>query len=494
MKTVLLLFLTCLISFVITTNAQDATKIIAASKHAYGDAWDKIKFIRMHHLGHTQWIEQSENPDGPFAVSYDEVDEIRSVDEIKLYQQITSENFQSEASPYKLVINNNSGLMNYGDRSFAMPYPTLQQQTLWHLYDPIHLLKIVSANNYVKIANTVLEGVDHYQLSFIESGLLYELFINKNTFLISEARIDTYLPYEFFFSLWGKFKTKIQYTLYSLNKGNLVYPLQWDVYRAGHLWKKITVKKIEFLQSIPDSVFTIPQEFVKVNAPKQKIADASLQVDKVINVADGIFVIPGNWNTGWVEQEDGILVIEAPISSGYSVQLINEIKKRYPNKKIKGVVVSSDAWPHLAGVREYFASQIPVYTHSLNKEILNRIVAADYSIEPDHFEKSRPKPVYNFIDQPLEINDKKNPIKIFPVNGEGGERMVAIYFPNQKVLYASDLIQRLRSGEFFFIEYLMEVRNLVRKYNLQVNTIYAMHTKPISWQEVEDVLNKNEKQ
>jgi len=76
---------------------------------------------------------------------------------------------------------------------------------------------------------------------------------------------------------------------------------------------------------------------------------------------------------------------------------------------------------------------------------------------------------------------------IYPIEGEGGERMVAVYFPNQKVLYASDLIQK-QGKEFFFPEYLAEVEAVVKRNNLQVETVYAMHTKPLPWKEIADAL------
>jgi hypothetical protein len=48
-------------------------------------------------------------------------------------------------------------------------------------------------------------------------------------------------------------------------------------------------------------------------------------------------------------------MLEAPIGSGYSEKVIAEVEKRFPNTPIKAVITTSDAWPHLRGVREYVA-------------------------------------------------------------------------------------------------------------------------------------------
>jgi hypothetical protein len=110
---------------------------------------------------------------------------------------------------------------------------------------------------------------------------------------------------------------------------------------------------------------------------------------------------------------------------------------------------------------------------------------------PDHQQIKKSKPQYILVDKPLSIEDKNVPIQIVPVQGEGGERMVAVYFPKQKVLYASDLVQQQRDKSFFFIEYLAEVKAVIDRHKLDVETVYAMHAKPLPWKEIESALNQN---
>jgi hypothetical protein len=209
-------------------------------------------------------------------------------------------------------------------------------------------------------------------------------------------------------------------------------------------------------------------------------------------IAPSISLVQDNWNTGWVEQQDGIVVIEAPIGSGYSKQVIAEIKKLFPAKPIKAVIVTSDAWPHLGGVREYMAAKVPVYSSPLNEGILNKLASSDYSIDPDTYQQSKVKPIYKWIQKPLTIDDLVTPVTVYPVNGEGGERMAVVYFPKQKLLYATDLIQYWNRARkiFFFPEYLHEVAEVVRKNQLQVETVYAMHLEPTPWKDIEEFLAK----
>lgn len=488
-----LIYLLLIIVIPVALTAQDPKDILRKTVQAYGGAaWDTVNYIRMHHFGHQHWLEQSENPQGPFITAYNDTEEIRATKERKFYQKNESKIQQNPKPLTRIDVQVDSiGYMGFTERKFPLPYFFIEENQRWMQYAPECLLQQAQKSNARLDKILELEGVSHYQLSFSSNNIGYKLFINASTFLISEALIDTYSPNEFFYSLWGKFTTRIQYTLYGLHRHNIVYPLQWDIYRTGQLWKKITINDIEFLKTTDESVFNIPDEIRKKKVSKENVNNTKLPVDKAIEVAKGIFVIPGNWFTGWVEQEDGIVVIEAPISSGYSVQLMSELKKRYPTKKIKGVVVTSDAWPHLAGVREYFSENIPVYTSRLNKPILDRIATVDHSPLPDHQQIKKGNPDYRLVDKVVSLNDKNSPLQIIPVNGEGGERMVFVYFPNQKVLYASDLVQRGRDGSFFFLEYISEVKAVVDRNKLDVQTVYAMHTTPIPFKEIETALDKN---
>lgn len=479
-----LLFLTLSLAF--NAEAQDPKKILDEVTTAFGSGWKEVKSIRMHYLGHTHWLEQSENPNGPFITGYEDVNEIRVLSSQKLFQDVESKIFQFNKPTRAInVLNDTLGQIRYGERKFPMGYQAIKQQEQWILYEPEQLLHRARKNTLRYEGEEVIDGIAQDKISFTEGGLKRTLFINKKTNLMAEAHIETFLPHDFLFSIWGKFITRVQYTLYSLNQENILYPMQWDVYRIGQPWKKITINDIQFNKNVPDSLFAVDTPAKPLN--KQTIQQVVLPVSQAIEVGKGIFVVPGNWFTGWVEHEDGIVVVEAPISSGYSKQLVAEINKRYPGKKIKGVVVSSDAWPHLGGAREYFSKQIPVYTNALNEQILSRLAGSDYSPQPDNHHLKKNKPQLQFVNIPTSIRDKTTPMVIYPIEGEGGERMVAVYFPNQKVLYASDLIQK-QGKEFFFPEYLAEVEALVKRHNLMVETVYAMHTKPIPWKEVVDAL------
>jgi len=53
-----------------------------------------------------------------------------------------------------------------------------------------------------------------------------------------------------------------------------------------------------------------------------------------------------------------LVVLEAPIGSHYSSQVIEAAARTFPGLPLKAVGTTSDAWPHLGGAREYVSLSI----------------------------------------------------------------------------------------------------------------------------------------
>lgn len=492
-----LYFLLLLVIAPYVLPAQTAEQIIQKAIEQYGGkAWDNVAYVRMHYFQHNYWLEQSESPEGPYLTGYDDVDEIHSTTETKLYQKKEYKHFQtSRALPAEVVVNGEYGTTKYGQgkaNGFGATSGSMDRDKTWLRHCPERLLKALTGAKVSLGKPVIINGVSHYQVTFKSALDAGTVFINTNTNLITVVELDTYLPSEYYFSIWGKFKTRVHYSLYNLHRNGKFYPHQWNIDMNGQPWQQITINRAEFLPSTDETVFAISDSIRQAYEKPVKNKDLIAPFATRKEIAPAISLIEDGWNTGWVEQKDGIVVIEAPIGSGYSKQVIQEIKKLYPAKPIKGVVVSSDAWPHLGGAREYMAAKVPVYSSHLNEGILNKLAASDYSVDPDTYQLSKVKPIYKWVQQPVTIDDPVTPLTIYPVNGEGGERMVVVYFPKQKLLYATDLIQYWNRARkiFFFPEYLHEVAEVVRKNQLQVETVYAMHLEPTPWKDIEEFLAK----
>src|SRR5262249_18496705 len=141
-----------------------------------------------------------------------------------------------------------------------------------------------------------------------------------------------------------------------------------------------------FNPAVKEQDFAISEEVKKdFLARKRKTEDVPLGrgSSPAQEVAPGVELISGLWNVEEIRQSDGIGILEGPISSGYSKRVIEDARKRFPGLPIKAVISTSDAWPHIGGLREYAAEGIPVYALDLNRPILERLLSAHHHLEPD---------------------------------------------------------------------------------------------------------------
>jgi hypothetical protein len=76
-------------------------------------------------------------------------------------------------------------------------------------------------------------------------------------------------------------------------------------------------------------------------------------------------------------------------------------------------------------------------------------------------------------------------IELYPIHGENGERMMMAYFPSLSLLYSSDEIMHQRTGAFFMPEFLLEVRDAIRREHLDVTRVFGVHLGPTPWTEIE---------
>jgi hypothetical protein len=220
------------------------------------------------------------------------------------------------------------------------------------------------------------------------------------------------------------------------------------------------------------------------------LRSARVDLTKAIDVTPDVVILPGSWNVTLVRQPDGIVVLEAPIGSHYSAQVIEAAAKKFPGVPIKAVVTTSDAWPHLGGVREYVARGIPVYALDLNLPILQRLVTAKQSSSPDALQRSPRKPTWHSVSTKTTIGSGATRIDVIPVRGEGSERMLMAHLPGLRLLYATDLLQYNRDRNSFFNPVCpAELAAAVAREKITaLDRTWAMHLEPIAWSKVTEAL------
>jgi glyoxylase-like metal-dependent hydrolase (beta-lactamase superfamily II) len=290
--------------------------------------------------------------------------------------------------------------------------------------------------------------------------------------------------------MWGDVTERRWFSFWTMHTGGLMYPRQTTTDWNGLPYMDWTVHDVKINPTVDETMFQIPDEAAKGFAATATrptgMNSLTLDESRVVMVNDWITQVPGGFNVGFVKQPDGLVILEATTTSTYSASVLALAGKRYPGVPIKAVVTTSDAWPHLSGIREYAARGIPIYALDLNVPILSRMIAAPRTLTPDALSKAPQAPKVTPVTTRTTIGTGETRIELIPVRGETGERMMIAWFPGAKVLYSSDLIQRGRTaGTFFMPMMLAEVAAAAERENLGViERVFGMHLPPTPWETV----------
>lgn len=242
----------------------------------------------------------------------------------------------------------------------------------------------------------------------------------------------------------------------------------------------LTISKLDFNPSLPADEFAISPETRAAFAPRAAKTIDDRIPGKTTDLAPGIMFISGAWNTTLVRQDDGIVVLEAPVSSGYSAKVLQIAQDKFPGIPIKAVITTSDSWPHIGGLREYVARGIPVYVLDRTVPLIERFLRSPRTRYPDALAKA-PRPVnLHSVSGKTVIGTGPNRMEIYPIHGETSERQMMVYFPEHKLLYGSDPFQEL-DGKFFYPQTVYELESAVEREHLSVERFFMMHIGPNSW-------------
>jgi hypothetical protein len=486
-------------TFVYASNDDRAVALVHSAIEKMGGEGRlrSLKGVQIERIGHSYSIEQSERPEGPWLVNYEQVTELRDYTNQQLRRTTQTRSVQAPQWTPALVLKvaHGAAALQFGERSG--PASTIDQaegeESLGLCAERV-LLTALDARDLRVEADSSLQRSTQHVVAFSWRDGLARIHLNVQTGMPTAIEVERSYPGSFIWGPWGDIKTRVYLSLWTLEAGGIRYPRQWDIERNGIPYQSFTVTSLTLNPQFDANSFSISAEVKKAYeaAARKTIEDTPLgQPNKpAAEIAPGVLQIQGPWNVTLVRQSDGIVIIEAPISSGYSDKVIADAKNRFPGLPIKAVISTSDAWPHIGGVREYVARNIPVYALDLNRSILERLTTSRRHLHPDALERQRKMPRFRIISNKTTIGSGPNRLAIYSMRTESGERMMMVFFPEHNLLYGSDLVQQRRDGSFFMPVYLSELLDATLRENLSIHSVFAMHLGITPWRDIEAAVAK----
>lgn len=458
-----------------------------------------IRSIRAKSIGYYHHMEQSERPEGPWIVNYTQVNELRDFEHARLRHEEQARAFFYQSADWVPVnwVFEGGAAASLGREGRVSPRDAFSAQQAEESLElgpeRVGLTALLAADLHLA-KDTVYRDHPHAVAAFTWKGFPVRILISRESGLPSAVELTRARPESVFWGPWGDVTFRKSYALWTLEPGGVRLPRTIFTEWNGLPLASQTVDEITLNPPSADADFAIPAE-VKQAFLARKASIEDLPLGRASTppqeIAPGLTQIRGSWDVGIVRQPDGLVIIEGPISSGYSAKVMADARQRYPGLPIKAVLTTSDSWPHIGGLREYVAEGIPIYALDHNRPILERLLAAPRRTAPDALARS-PKPArFTFVSKRAAVGTGPNRFEIIPLRTVTGERQMALWFPELKLLYCSDLFQRDQKGEFFLPQTVSEMVSVVAREKLEVTRAFAMHLPLTPWEEIAAALDKH---
>ncbi len=374
----------------------------------------------------------------------------------------------------------------------------------WETDEPVHALLVAeSAPDLTRQPDTTLHGLPQHVVAFHHGRWPVRIYLDVLNGLpsaIETTRIASRaISADIAWNAWGDLRDRVELMNYALIDG-IRYPLQSDFLRNGAEVRSVTRSGLHVLDTLDDAVFTMQTDAPRLHTTLDQLAlgqpagQAPDPKKPIAEIAPGVVQIPGSWYSTIVRQDDGLVILDAPISPAYAARVLAEAARRFPGLPVKAVVASTAFYWHMAGLREYAARGIPIYTRDRNVAVVRAMLAAPHTLAPDALARA-PHPAVDVLGvaAPTTIGKGRNAIVVMPVL-EGEQPMVMSWIADAHLLHTAEMVQPLGpGGALLFPESLLELKHSVRAAGIPTKGLrmIGMHMSPTPWDALEQALRKN---
>jgi hypothetical protein len=311
------------------------------------------------------------------------------------------------------------------------------------------------------------------------------LGIDKRSYTLKWISIRHSYSQDIYNAMWGDTVKQFTYSSWLLDASGLRLPTKWKVTTNGLEDGQVSLVNVKVNPSPAEPIPEIPAEFknafdgfLRVSA--DEFAKRNLGDDDHLAVADGITMLPGKeraYNALVVKQDKGVVIVEGPYSNANSEQIIRYVNRTFPHTPITAVVSTDQFWFHIAGLPAYSVARIPIYVLDSNANLVRQLLATQASPPDSHSSAVR----LGIVKDRVELGTGTNRMVLLPFRGGASAKMMAVYFPERKLLYASDLYLPMAWGHQYWTENLSEIRDFIQREHLDVQQVVGVSVPPHDW-------------
>ncbi|HEX9926219.1 MAG TPA: MBL fold metallo-hydrolase [Anaerolineae bacterium] len=210
-------------------------------------------------------------------------------------------------------------------------------------------------------------------------------------------------------------------------------------------------------------------------------------------IAPGIFHLTGGSHHSLaIEQDDGIVIAEAPLDETRSEAIIAWVESNFPGKPITHVIATHHHTDHSGGLRSLVAEGATAALHEAAVPFFEEVFLASSTIRPDALALDPVAAAIDTVpaDGSLTIPDDTHPVEVYPLDQTHAEDAVLIYVADEDggVVFISDLYSPAPGADPGAGG--MLIHDAITSLGLEVSTIAGGHGATIDFTEFEELLGQ----
>jgi len=216
-------------------------------------------------------------------------------------------------------------------------------------------------------------------------------------------------------------------------------PRQMDAFVNGQIVQHANYPTVAALTP-HDSLFAIPDSIAS-RARSAPPPPTGLAPATIVQLAPNVWRAEGSsHHTLIIDQGDGLLLVEAPQSTQRMRMVLDSVARRFPGKRINGLVSTHHHWDHTGGLREVIAEGIPVYTHAANAAFVRRVGEARRTVSPDLQEQRRRGVTLFSTTDSLVLGAGAGRVVLYHTESVHAQGLLSAWVPSAGVLFTSDVV------------------------------------------------------
>ncbi len=417
-----------------------------------------------------------------------------------------------EPQAYSDIIVGTTGYITGEDNIFGIPerpmssdrWAALHKQQ--RLLNPhLILLDILADPSIVSVSGVqLLNGSIHHLLTVEDE--IYPLILYVNAATGQLAKVTTLENHY----LHRDVSLEAFYLDWQMMEGGLLFPREVYLASNEHIIREEKRASIQVNISLDDDLFSFPEVdgplydenvalrgaissqfylgFAAIGIPQGGTDNSTVSAEML---APGVYHLAGgSHHSMLIEQENGLVVVEAPLYEARSKAVLDWISSEFPDKPITHVIASHSHEDHSAGLRTFVARGIPVVISEISADFMAEVFEAPSTILPDELEQNPQKAIIESVplNAPYSLSDTAHPIDIYHMDNVHADDLVMVHLPNEEILFVVDIYNP--GLPLLFPSGPSSVYNAIKDNNIKVTTIVGGHAGVGTFEELEALVNQ----